>query len=168
MAWQVPASMANAKDAAIVAPQGSKVLSTQRSLAKAMRKTSEAVVADVQAGLAETVGVGATLNEEERTSVVIRLPTLPEGITPEYIAQAIDAENVEAWCDKRGQVHVAISPWYSTKDVDQVVLSITKVVHVKLGLHATGSLANENAGFWRRWVSAAMEIAAMQKQQNRR
>ncbi len=45
-------------------------------------------------------------------------------------------ENVEAWCDENRYVHAAIGPWYSTKDVDQVVLSITKVVHVKLGLHA--------------------------------
>lgn len=71
---------------------------------------------------------------EGRASVVI---TLPEGTNARHIALAIDLENVEAWCDEDGRVHVAIGPWYTTKDTDQVVLSVTKVTHVLLGLHAT-------------------------------
>lgn len=93
-----------------------------------------AVANDVRLGLQETVGIDAKWVEGERASVVI---SLPEGTDTHFIARAIDLENVEAWCDEHNQVHVAIGPWYSTKDVDQVVLSITKVVHVLLGLHAT-------------------------------
>lgn len=91
------------------------------------------VANDVRLGLQETVGIAAQWSEGERASVVI---TLPEGTDSQFIAHAIDLENVEAWCDEYNRVHVAIGPWYSTKDVDQVVLSITKVVHVLLGLHA--------------------------------
>jgi hypothetical protein len=100
--------------------------------------TALAVIArDVQAGLSETVGVRAEwfigYNPEGRASVVL---TLPEGTNARRIALAIDLENVEAWCDEEGRVHVTIGPWYTTKDTDQVVLSVTKVTHVLLGLHA--------------------------------
>ena len=107
------------------------------------------------------------MREPERGIIPERL--FLQHCPPEHIARAIDAENVEAWCDERGRVHVAISPWYSTKDVDQVVLSVTKVVHVLLGLHAADATqTTEGAVFWRRWLSVAMEIAALQKQQSRR
>lgn len=62
---------------------------------------------------------------------------MPEGVDGALIAHAIDLENVEAWFDSAGRVRVAIGPWYTTKDVDQVVLAITKVTHVLLGLHAS-------------------------------
>lgn len=169
MAWRVPASMTQA-DENVSHPHGSQVRDAQRRLAAATRKTLAAVVADVRAGLAETVGVGATQALDERASVVIPLPALPNGLSPEYIALAIDSENVEAWCDERGRVHVAISPWYSTKDVDQVVLSITKVLHVLLGIHATDVLLTNisHAGFWRRLLAAATEIGALQKRLDRK
>jgi len=168
MAWHMPAAMAKT-NSSIAPPHGSKVLHEQRRLAARTRKTLSAIVSDVHDGLAETVGVSVTMEENERTSVVIALPALKGEVTPEHIARAIDAENVEAWCDERGRVHVAISPWYSTKDVDQVVLSVTKVVHVLLGLHAADATqTTEGAVFWRRWLSVAMEIAALQKQQSRR
>lgn len=93
------------------------------------------IAKDVRLGLLETVGISAEWAEQgESASVVI---TLPKGADTKFIAKAIDLENVEAWCDEQEQVHVAISPWYTTKDVDQVVLAITKVVHVLLGLHAS-------------------------------
>jgi hypothetical protein len=92
-----------------------------------------AVANDVRLGLLETVGVPAQWHEAERASVVL---TLPQDTDTHFIAHAIDLENVEAWCDDQARVHAAIGPWYTTKDVDQVVLSITKVTHVLLGLHA--------------------------------
>lgn len=166
LAWRIPPPMT--KDYNAVPVEGSTLNDAQRRLAEATRKALAAVAADVRAGLAETVGVGATLNKGERTSVVLDLPALPEEINSEYIANSIDVENVEAWCDERGQVHVAIGPWYTTKDVDQVVLSITKVAHVLLGLHAS-DLQDEGAqsSLWRRLLTAATEIAALQKRYNR-
>ena len=96
------------------------------------------VAADVRNGLRETVGAEAVIDAEtiavgERVSMIV---TLPEGADPENIAKAIDLENLEAWCDERKRVHVGIGPGYATKDVDQVVLCVTKVLHVLLGMHA--------------------------------
>lgn len=165
MAWDIPLSIVNDHADAV---EGSTLLKEQRRLAAASIRTLKSVAVDVRAGLAETVGVGAELSEGVRSSVVIELPVLPDGIETEYIARAIDAENVEAWCDERGQVHVAVSPWYSTKDVDQVVLSVTKVVHVLLGLHADDSrLTSERSSVWRRMIAAATEIAVLQKPANK-
>jgi len=162
--------MTNTSDR-MAASEGSRVTNAQRRSAMATRRKLAAVAADVHAGLSETVGVGATLSEGERASVVVELPTLPDEFTPNYLARAIDSENVEAWCDKRGRVHVAIGPRYSTKDIDQVVLSITKVVHVLLGLHATDSLragGESQTSFWRRLPAAAMDIIALQKRHDGR
>ncbi len=161
MAWRVPALMANV-DSNIAAPQGSKVVDMQRRLAATAKKTLEAIVSDVRGGLAETVGVGVAFEQDERASVVVALPALTDGLSSEYIASAIDAENIEAWCDERGRVHVAISPWFTTKDVDQVVLSITKVAHVLLGLHAT-DVGQTGGSVVRRMLAAALEIAELQK-----
>lgn len=134
LAWHLPPLLAGlAPGQSITGPEGSTVAWAQVRLWEATRMALASVANDVRLGLQETVGVDAIWIEGERASVVI---TLPEGTDTHFIARAIDLENVEAWCDEHNQVHVAIGPWYSTKDVDQVVLSITKVVHVLLGLHA--------------------------------
>ena len=138
MAWRIPPVMAQVPSFGSEKPVGSMVPWAQTQLFQATRQALAAISQDIANGLAETVGLrcawGTELNADERCSVVLELP--PEA-DPEYIARAIDLENVEAWCDDQSMVHVAIGPWYSIKDVDQVVLSITKVTHVKLGLHAT-------------------------------
>jgi hypothetical protein len=137
-AWRIPPVMAQAPSSTNEKPVGSMVPWAQTQLFNATRQALAAVAQDITNGLAETVGIGCAWDTElaadAHCSVVLELP--PEA-NPAYIAHAIDLENVEAWCDENRQVHVAIGPWYSTKDVDQVVLAITKVVHVKLGLHAS-------------------------------
>lgn len=140
MAWQWPLLVTRLTPSeTITGPAGSKVAWAQKRLVDAAQMALACVANDVQIGLQETVGIHAQLAQGERASVII---TLPVGTDTNYIAQAIDLENVEAWCDENGQVHAAIGPWYTTKDVDQVVLSITKVVHVLLGLHAKYNGAN--------------------------
>lgn len=135
LAWRLPPLLANlAPGQPITGPEGSTVAWAQMRLLEATRTALAAVANDVRLGLGETVGIVAEWAEGERASVIIKLP---EGVDTHFIAHAIDLENVEAWCDELNRVHVAIGPWYSTKDVDQVVLSITKVVHVLLGLHAS-------------------------------
>lgn len=137
MGWQLPLLLVGlAPGQSITGPQGSTVAWAQMRLLEATRMALAAVANDVRLGLQETVGIVAEWAEGERASVVINLP---EGTDTQFIARAIDMENVEAWCDEHNRVHVAIGPWYSAKDVDQVVLSITKVVHVLLGLHAARS-----------------------------
>lgn len=138
MAWRVPPLLLGLlPDGRIVAPEGSMVPWAQQRLREATDMALAAVASDVRTGLSETVGVYAEWftgsDPEGRVSVVI---TLPEGANARRIALAIDLENVEAWCDEEGRVHVAIGPWYTTKDTAQVVLSVTKVTHVLLGLHA--------------------------------
>ncbi len=96
----------------------------------------ESIAKDVRAGLLETVGVESSFSIDGEGRCAMRLE-LPEGADAEYLARAIDAENVEAWADEGGKVCVAISPWYSIKDVDQTVLCTIKVIHVLLGIHAT-------------------------------
>ncbi len=136
MAWRTPPVMASvaADGGSVAPPEGSRVPQAQKRLHEATRAALNAVAEDVRRGLLETVGVGSRLVEGERASVVLELP--PDTDT-EQIARAIDLENVEAWRDESGRVHVGIGPWHSTKDVDQAVLSVIKVVHVMLGLHAS-------------------------------
>jgi len=130
--------MAQVPSAGNEKPVGSMVPWAQTQLFNATRQALAAIAQDIVNGLAETVGIrcawGVELAAEERCSVVLELPPQAD---PVFIAHAIDLENVEAWCDENKQVRVGIGPWYSTKDVDQTVLAITKVVHVKLGLHAS-------------------------------
>ena len=141
MAWQLPSMMAQVKNYSTEKPVGSMVPWAQTQLVQATQQALAAVANDVANGIKETVGLsskwGSESTENDRCSVIIELPNEAD---PELIAKAIDLENVEAWCDENKKVHVAIGPWYSTKDVDQVVLSVTKVVHVLLGMHAGGSL----------------------------
>lgn len=129
--------MVNLKNYSSEKPSGSMVPWAQTQLAQATQQALAAVARDVVNGLQETVGLrsrwATEFSENVKCSVIIELP---DEADPEYISHAIDLENVEAWCDDNKQVHVAIGPWYSTKDIDQVVLSVTKVVHVLLGMHA--------------------------------
>ncbi len=137
MAWELPPMMVNLKHYSTEKPSGSMVPWAQTQLAQATQQALAAVARDVVSGLQETVGIrsrwGTEFAEQAKCSVIVELPSEAD---PEFIAHAIDLENVEAWCDENQQVHVAIGPWYSTKDVDQVVLSVTKVIHVLLGMHA--------------------------------
>lgn len=158
MAWRTPLVVTNAQGGDIAGPEDSRVPKTQKKLLAATRAALEAVAEYVRTGLSETVGVGSTWVETDRSSVVLELPP---GTDTELISRAIDLENVEAWRDEEGRVHVGIGPWYSTKDVDQVVLSITKVVHVMLGLHAS-DIQPQPKGF-QKLLSAVAEVWAAQK-----
>lgn len=101
---------------------------------KATLVVLESIAEDMRGGLLETVGVESSFSMDDgRCSMMLELP---EETDTEKIARAITMENIEAWNDADGKVHLAISPWYSTKDVDQTVLSAVKVVHVLLGIHA--------------------------------
>ncbi len=99
------------------------------------RRVLEAIARDMRLGLLETVGIESEFSTaDDRCSIVLQLP---EGSDAKQIAEAVDAENIESWLDAEGKVHVAVNPWYSTKDVDQAVLSTIKAIHVLVGVHAT-------------------------------
>lgn len=159
LAWRVPPVVSNAQDGTIAGPEDSRVPRAQKQLLATTRAALKAVSEDVRTGLSETVGVGSVRAEGDRSSVVLELPP---GTDTEVIARAIDLENVEAWRDEGGRVHVGIGPWYSTKDVDQVVLSITKVVHVMLGLHAS-DVQPQPKGFLQKILHSVAEVLAAQK-----
>lgn len=161
MAWDVPPTMLNALNNSLVEVEGSTVIQAQRQMLVATKQTLAAIGIDVQNGLLETVGINSRWELSERCSVIIELPPNAD---PMLIAQAIDLENVEAWCDDLRQVHVAIGPWYSTKDVDQVVLCIIKVVHVLLGLHATSPVPAQPTTVKQRFLHAVRDILLLQKQ----
>ncbi len=124
---------------------------------KATLATLDAVFADVRGGLLETVGVDCVLSIEEKCSFVLSLPVKTD---TEQIARAIDLENIEAWCDDEKRVHVCLSPWFSTKDVDQTVLSPVKVIHVLLGVHASD--AAQPKTFKEKVLSSVAEIMNLQ------
>lgn len=121
------------------APANSIVPWAQNRLRDAVRHTLAAIAADVDAGLRETVGVGVVWCDGEPASVIVDLPA---HVDPATVARAIDLENVEAWIDDAGAVHVGIHPFHGVKDTDQTVLAITKVLHVLYGLHGTGAEAH--------------------------
>lgn len=158
MAWRVPPVWKFILTGEAAAPENSKVLAKQKQLIKATQTAIDAVYADVRQGLLETVGVDCALVVEDRCSVVLMLPDKTD---TEQIARAIDLENVEAWRDDAGRVHVGISPWFSTKDTDQTVLSPVKVIHVLLGIHASDSAQPKT--FKEKILSAAAEIINLQK-----
>ena len=159
LAWRVPPVVSNAKGDSPTCPEDSRVPRAQKKLLVTTRAALKAVAEDVRSGLSETVGIDSVWMEADRSSVVLELP--PDTDT-EVIARAIDLENVEAWRDEDGRVHVGIGPWYSTKDVDQVVLSITKVVHVMLGLHAS-DVQPQPKGFLQKILHSVAEVLAAQK-----
>jgi hypothetical protein len=86
---------------------------------------------------------------------------LPEGTDAQFISRAIDAENVESWLDENNKVRVAVNPWYSTKDVDQTVLSTIKVIHVLLGIHATDDAKPKT--FKEKLIKSISDIMELQK-----
>ncbi len=125
------------REGVIVAPEASRVLKNQGRLMKATLKVLESIADDFRQGFLETVGIHSTfLIDDDRCAVALELPAAAD---TELIARSIDAENVEAWQSQDGKVCIAIDPWYSTKDVDQAVLSAIKVIHVLLGMHAIDS-----------------------------
>ena len=144
-AWRTPAGAEYApgtpgarvhdalEDSDVSAPANSIVPWAQSRLRDAVRHALAAIAADVDAGLRETVVVGVIWCDGEPASVVVDLPAHADAAT---IAGAIDLENVEAWIDDAGAVHVGIHPFHGVKDTDQTVLAITKVLHVLYGLHA--------------------------------
>jgi hypothetical protein len=153
--------MTEASEATLSSPADSRVASMQLRLLKATRDALQAVADDVEQGLLETVGVRSRMVEGERASMAIELPP---GTDRAIIARAIDLENVEAWLGEDGQVNIAIGPWYSTKDVDQVVLTTTKVVHVLLGLHAVCTLPRpENLTLAGRLLHSVAEVLTVLK-----
>lgn len=156
MAWPIPPLM---QGGISDGPKGSQVSAHQQELLRATRAALLAIASDVRQGLLETVGIESRLVESDRFAMEIDLPQQTDA---GMIAQAIDLENVEAWCEN-GKVRVAIGPWYTTKDVDQVVLCVTKVVHVMLGLHAPPPKQN----FWQRLLSSAAELISLQQQASR-
>lgn len=163
MAWQVPPVMLSALNNTLADVEGSSVPQSQRELLIVTKQTLDAIAADVHQGLLETVGVNSSYEINDRCSVVVELPLQIEADT-DYLARAIDAENLEAWCDDLKRIHVAIGPWYSTKDVDQVVLCVTKVLHVELGLHASDKSASEQPkSKMQRVMSAVADILTIQK-----
>lgn len=134
LAWRIPLVWKDLRENVLSFPDGSHVPQNQKRLMKAIQVVLESIAADVRGGLLETVGVESEFSADDGCCSMIL--ELPEGTNTELIARAIDAENVEAWRDDTGKVRVAVNPWYSTKDVDQTVLSAIKVIHVLLGMHA--------------------------------
>lgn len=120
----------------------------------------EAIAGDMRGGLLETVGVESRLSlAGEKCSMVLELP---EGTDTNHIAEAIYAENIEAWCDSAGHVNIAVNPWYSTKDVDQAVLCAIKVIHVLLSLH--GGDKPETLSFKQRLFKSISDIIQIQQE----
>lgn len=142
-------------------PAGSNVCAAQKKLLTATGAVLTAIGKDMREGLLETVGVESVLSINEKCSIVLELP---EGTDTEHIAKAIDAENVEAWRDEAGRVHVAVNPWYSTKDVDQAVLCAIKVIHVVLGIHASDAEALKPKTFGQKLRASLAEILAIQNE----
>lgn len=158
-AWRVPPFWNDLRENALKIPEGSRVPQNQQDLIKATEAVLEAIAADVRGGLLETVGVESRFSSDDGRSAIIL--DLPEGADNELIARAIDAENVEAWTDADGRVRVGINPWYSTKDVDQTVLSTVKIIHVMLGLHASD--AKQPKTFKQKLLKSIRDIMEIQK-----
>ncbi len=158
LAWRIPPVWKDLQTGEASAAENSKVLQNQKQLMKAALTTLDAIFADIRQGLRETVGIDCELVVDGRCSVVLNLPAETD---TETIARAIDLENIEAWRDESGRVHVGISPWLSTKEVDQTVLSPVKVIHVLLGVHASDSA--EPKTFGQKIFGAVAEIMTLQK-----
>lgn len=160
MAWELPPLFQQAQQAPLSGPTGSSVAAQQMELWHVTRDTLAAVAEDVRQGLLETVGIHSRQADGSKAAVVLELPA---GADARQLAQAIDMENLEAWCTG-DEVYVAIGPWYTTKDVDQVVLCVTKVVHVLLGLHAAPVCELPAArSFSARVLAAAAQVLTLQR-----
>ena len=158
-AWRIPPVWKSLQENGFVVPEGSSVPQNQKKMLGATHDVLTAIAKDVRGGLLETVGVESSFSMDDgRCSVVLELPV---GTDTELVARAIDLENVEAWRDDAGKVHVAINPWYSTKDVDQTVLCTIKVIHVLLGIHATDTPQPKT--FKQKLLSSVADIMSAQK-----
>lgn len=142
----------------LTAPENSKVLANQKRLREQTLATLEQVFRDAREGLLETVGVDCALVVEEVCSVAL---VLSADADAEKVARAIDLENIEAWLDEAGKVHIGLSPWFSTKEVDQAVLSAVKVIHVLLGIHATDT--EQPKTFKQKLLGSIAEVMQIQK-----
>jgi hypothetical protein len=160
LAWLIPPIWNDLRRDGLSVPANSTLPQNQKSLLKKTQAVLESIAQDVRDGLLETVGVKSAFSiDDGRCSMVLELP---EETDTKLIARAIDAENVEAWCDESGKVHVGINPWYSTKDVDQTVLSTIKVIHVLLGMHAADT-EEQPRTFKQKLLKSISEIIRIQK-----
>lgn len=151
---------------AAASPEGSIVSAEQKKMLGATLEVLTAIGKDMREGLLETVGVESALSlDSERCSIIL---DLPENTDTEYIARAIDAENVEAWSDRAGKIHVAVNPWYSTKDVDQAVLCAIKVIHVVLGIHASDADRKKPKTLGQKLRASLAEILTIQNETSKK
>lgn len=159
-AERMPPNWKTMQENVLDVPEGSFVPQRQEKMVRATLAVLNAIAVDVSGGLLETVGIESSLSigEDGRCSMCL---ALPEGTDTESVALAIDAENVESWVDELSKVHVAINPWYSTKDVDQTVLSATKIVHVMLGIHAADTAPPKT--LTQKLLTSIAEIMQIQK-----
>lgn len=132
----------------------------QKQLLNAANAALAAIASDIRGGLLETVGIKSSfsIDDENRCSMLLELPA---GTDAKAISEAIDAENVEAWLDEAGKVRVGISPWLSTKDIDQTVLCAIKVIHVLLGIHASDNAPPKSFG--QKIMAAVTDVMNAQK-----
>ena len=159
-AWQIPPMWKSIKENGLDIPEGSAVLPKQAQMLAATGEVLTAIAKDVRDGLLETVGVESSMSfDDNRCSMILELA---DGTDSKSVAEAIDAENVESWVDGKNKVHVAINPWYSTKDVDQTVLCAIKVIHVLIGLHAVCEVKPKTFG--QKILTSLMEVMTAQKE----
>lgn len=157
VAWRIPSVWKDLQKNMPSIPEGSRVSKKQEQLIKTTLTVLDAVAEDIRGGLVETVGVESRFSiDAGRCSMVLELP---EKTDTEKIARAIDMENIQAWCGAEGKVHLAVSPWYSTKDVDQTVLSAVKVIHVLLGIHAGDAVQPKTFG--QKLLSSVAEVMSI-------
>ena len=165
-AWQIPPVWKSLRENVLTVPEGSSVPQNQKKMFGATGEVLTAIARDVREGLLETVGVESSFSiDAEKCSVLLELP---EGTDTELVARAIDAENVEAWLDDSKKVHVAINPWYSTKDVDQTVLCTIKVIHVLLGIHAADAEAAKPKTLKQKLLASFAEVMQIQKESEKK
>ena len=162
-AWRVPSFWNDLREDKLATPENSRVLKRQKRLQTETQAVLEEIAADVRGGLLETVGVesGLAIDEDGRCAMIL---DLPEDADAPTVAHAIDLENVEAWLDRKNKVRVGISPWLSTKDIDQTVLCAVKVIHVLLGIHASDNAAPQTFG--QKMMAAVMDVMKAQKSEN--
>ena len=105
----------------------------QDKLRSAIDNALAGVAADGRKGISEIVGLDSEwwTDNQNVASVVVYLP---EDVDAEYVARAVNLENLEAWLDDEKRFHIAKSPFYTMKDIDQTVLCVVKVVCQFTGL----------------------------------
>lgn len=159
IAWRIPPIWKALRENKFVVPEGSIVPKNQAKMLKVTEEVLNAIAKDVRRGLLETVGIESDFsNEDEKCSMAL---SFASGTDVQMLARAIDAENIEAWTDEKDRVHIALNPWYSTKDIDQTVLCTIKVIHVLLGIHASDN--NAPRTLKQKLLSSVREILEIQK-----